>query len=165
VIDRPGVASYKGRIVAGLIPEDHDRIALIQVQPQWTDGKKGTRTYTQLTLMLVASIADIRDESVKSAEAPGSFWGFQSGLLIPLLGFEDGVCGEFQTLGQVVKSLPDEAVVPGLWSRYRAHYPDFFDQSGALSPDWDRLFLGELKGDGLNKRVIGLENDAGSVKA
>jgi hypothetical protein len=115
--------------------------------------------------MLVARISDIRDESIKSAKVRGSFWGFQSGLLIPLFGFGDGVCGEFHTLGQVIKGSPSEAVVPGLWSRYRAHYPDFFARSGSLSPDWDRLFSGELKGDGLNRRVIGLEDDAGNVEA
>ncbi|KAF1365566.1 hypothetical protein EJ07DRAFT_151051 [Lizonia empirigonia] len=90
VIDRPGVPSYEGTIIAGLIPEDHGRVALIQIQPQWTDGKHGTRTYTQLTLMLVASIAEIRDKSGKSSKAHGSFWGFQNGSFIPLFGFEDG---------------------------------------------------------------------------
>ena len=158
MVDRPGIPSYDGKIVAGLVPEDHSRIALIQVQPQWTDKRDGTRTYTQLTIMAVASIAEIRDESVKSVQARGSFWGFQHGSLIPLFGFGDGVCGEFQTIGQLVKGSPDEAAVPGLWSRYRGNFPSFFDDAGALSPDWDKLFSGELKGDGLNRRVIGVKD-------
>ncbi|RAR13393.1 alpha-ketoglutarate-dependent sulfonate dioxygenase [Stemphylium lycopersici] len=157
VVDRPGIPSYEGKVIAGLIPGDHGRIAVIQVQPQWTDRKDGTRIYTQLTLMAVASIAEIRDESVKSAKARGLFWGFQRGSLIPLFGFEDGVRGDFETIGQLVKGSADEAGVPSLWSRYRTHFPDFFDDGGALRPDWDRLFSGELKGDGLNRRVIGVK--------
>lgn len=157
VVHRPGIPSYKGKIIAGLIPGDHDRVALISIQPQWTDGKHGTRTYTQLTFMFVARIAEIRDKSVRSAQARGSFWGFQSGTLIPLFGFENGVCGEFHTHGQLVKGAPEEVAVPDLWSRYHANFPDFFDDGGALSPDWDRLFSGDLKGDGLNRRVIGLK--------
>lgn len=157
VIDRPGIPSYEGKVIAGLIPEDHGRVALICVQPQWTKGKHDERTYTQLTFMFVANTAEIRDHSVKSAQARGSFWGFQSGPLNPLFGFDNDVYGEFQTLGQVIKGSPDEATVPNLWLRYRANFPDFFDDGGTLSPDWERLFSGDLKGDGLNRRVIGLE--------
>jgi hypothetical protein len=33
----------------------------------------------------------------------------------------------------------------------------FFYDDGALSSDWNRLFSGDVKGDGLNRRVIGLD--------
>ncbi|KAI9150203.1 taurine catabolism dioxygenase [Paramyrothecium foliicola] len=118
VIDRPGIPPYEGQIIGGLIPGDSERVALIQVQPQWTDSKDGKRTYTQMTLMLVTTISAIRHDAAEFVEARGSFWGYQEGPLSNLFGFADDMHGRFQTLGQVVKGKPDEATVPGLWTSF-----------------------------------------------
>ncbi|KAK8134618.1 hypothetical protein PG984_006630 [Apiospora sp. TS-2023a] len=107
LIERPGIPSYHGQIVAGLLRNDHNRVCLIQTQPQQTHSQDGTeKTYTQLTLMLTVDQAEVRDRSQSGALLPGHgvFWGFQEGPLNTLFGFDEGVYGEFRTQGRLVKA-------------------------------------------------------------
>ncbi|KAK7980038.1 midasin (AAA ATPase) [Apiospora arundinis] len=154
LIERPGIPSYQGEIIAGLLRNDHRRVCLIQTQPQEPNNKNGTDAYTQLTLMLTVDLSEARGGnqsagSARSLPGRGVFWGFQHGPLNTLFGFDEGIHGDFRTQGKLVKGDHDEAVVPGLWARYKKDFPDFFDGAGALSPDWDGLLSGRLRGDEL----------------
>ncbi|KAK7949030.1 uncharacterized protein PG986_009916 [Apiospora aurea] len=174
LIERPGMPSYHGQIVAGLLRNDHNRVCLLQTQPQRTASPDGSATSTQLTLMLTADRSAVLGKTTATTAQPrrpgrggalpgrGVFWGFQHGPLNTLFGFDEGVCGEFRTQGRLVRGGADEAVVPGLWKRYRADFPGFFDGQGALSPDWDGLFSGRLKGDGLNRKVLRIDDGDGT---
>ncbi|KAK6825775.1 hypothetical protein PG987_013269 [Apiospora arundinis] len=73
LIERLGIPSYQGEIIAGLLRNDHRRVCLIQTQPQEPNSKNGTDAYTQLTLMLTVDLSEARGgdpECRTSLESP-----------------------------------------------------------------------------------------------
>lgn len=92
------------------------------------DRKEASRPFS---LGLTVDQSEARGRSNSGAlPGHGVFWGFQEGPLNTLFGFDEGVYGEFHTQGKLVRGAQDGAVVPGLWARYRADFPEFFDAEG-----------------------------------
>ncbi|GKT92671.1 hypothetical protein Ct61P_10521 [Colletotrichum tofieldiae] len=91
------------------------------------------------TLMMSATLADVRDCSINNAKADGYYAAYFTGALASIFAYPISTKGETLILGNVRKGAVDDPLeYPVLFGKYQAHFPEFF-YDGAVSPNFTRI--------------------------
>ncbi|GJC88663.1 hypothetical protein ColLi_11501 [Colletotrichum liriopes] len=126
-----GATIKKVVVQAGLY---NDRVFFRQVEEKNRGGSDLVST-----LMMSATLADVRDCSINNAKADGYYAAYFTGALASIFAYPNSTKGETLILGNVRKGAVDDPLeYPVLFGKYQAHFPEFF-YDGAVSPNFTHI--------------------------